>query len=701
MKNRIICLLMAMLMTVSLLPTAVWAEDTSPNQPATTNDDAVEWESAAPETDAQLDDVSLYSGSIIKSGKCGNNATYTLSDDGVLTISGKGAMTNFIYTDDDESTCPWHPHRWDIQTVVIEEGVTTIGDYAFAYSNIENVTIPNTVTSIGKGAFIGTYLTSVIIPEGVTDIKEFAFWRCGSLQTITLPTTLKTVGQGAFYAAENWDDEFYSELTDIYYGGGMGQFWNSIQGIRDSGIPDSVTIHYNGATGDTIDGGKCGDNVSWKLDKNDTLTIYGTGAMYDYPTSDGDNWWTDWNLPWKYCYDMIRRIVVEEGVTYLGIESLCTLRNATALSLPNSLTSIGQGALYGFGGTEITIPKNVTDIGNFTFNGCPNLKSVTLPAGLREIGLCFIECDDLETITFQGTMQQWIDCGGGRSIFPAKTTVICQGGGTMNLSGTCGDNLTWTLDNSGKLTISGIGEMYDYYHDDNGFTSPWAKLRSMIRSIEIGSGVTSIGAWAFEDTNITSLVIPSSVETIHDYGVCGNRYLTDVTLNEGLRVIGNGALSWNKRVTDLTIPDGVTTIGEEAFASCIIRLEKSKELIGLTTITIPGSVTSIGKDAFANCNLLKTVSFGGTQTQWNAIGGENAGVPSDASIYCITLGVITSGGTKPQASDMQALYEYLTGQAGTAYTQRQKKAADVNQDGMIDVYDLQYLYELVSGIRTA
>ena len=669
MKKRIISLFMALLMLTSLLPTAVWAEGEAPEQTAAAvmDDGGAEQEpvetpetpetpvepeqpaepeqSAEPEADAEPEDngIALYSAA---SGSCGKKVTYTLSDDGVLTISGTGAMTNFTYTDNDESNRPWHSERESIRKVVIEEGVTSIGNFAFSFCNVQEVTIPSTVTSIGKRAFMGTPLSSVVIPEGVTTIEERAFWRCAWLESITLPTSLTKVGQGAFYAAESYDGEFNSELTDIYYRGDMGRFWNGIQGIRDSRIPDSVTIHYNGATGDAIDGGKCGANVSWKFDKDYTLTIYGTGAMYDYPAGDGDNWWTDWNLPWKYCYDMIQRVVVDEGVTYLGVESLCGLRNATSLSLPDSLTAIGQAALYGFGGTEITIPKNVKRIGSFVFNGCRSLKTITLPAGLQSIGVCFIECDALKTIYFGGTMNQWLTCGGGQSTFPTTTSVVCQGGGTLYRSGTCGDNLTWTLDNSGTLTISGTGDMDDYTYDETGScTSPWVDYRSMIRSIEIGSGVTRIGAWAFEDTNITSLTIPGSVTAIGDYGVNGNRYLAELTLQPGLKNIGENAFSWSKRLTTLTIPDGVTTIGAEAFASCVGWLPKTETDTGLTTVTIPGSVTSIGKNAFADCTLLATVNFDGTQEQWNAAGGKNAGVPSSAAFHCVTVAASGKCGT--------------------------------------------------------
>lgn len=540
------------------------------------------------------------------SGKCGKNVSYSISDDGVLTISGTGAMNNFTY-ERDISDCPWHGVRYALKKIVVKEGVTSIGSYAFSFDlSVTDVTLPSSLKTIGNDAFLGCHgLTSVVIPEGVTSIGAYAFWRCTSLQTVTVPASTTELGNHAFDTGEYYDGSYHTQLTDIYYGGSRQQWYNAGGG---DAAPMVVTIHYNGATGDTIDGGQCGANAFWKLDRDYTLTIYGTGAMNDYPINDN----RDSTSPWPV-WD-VKRIDVQEGITTIGAYAFYYTDKATALSLPSSLISIGRAALCDFGGTEIIVPDNVTCIDNFAFNGCDNLKTVSLPAGLQNIGICFIECDALKTINFGGTMEQWLVCGGGQSTFPTTTSVVCQGGGTLYRSGTCGNHLTWTLDSSGKLTISGTGDMSDYTHDfeNNIRTSPWADYRSMIRSIEIGSGVTSIGSCAFEDTNITSLTIPGSVTAIGDYGVKVNRYLAELTLQPGLKSIGKEAFSRSYR---------------------------------LTTVTIPGSVTSIGKNAFTNNQQLTTVNFDGTQEQWNAAGGKNAGVPSSATFHCVKVAASGKCGT--------------------------------------------------------
>ena len=139
-------------------------------------------------------------------------------------------------------------------------------------------------------------------------------------------------------------------------------------------------------------------------------------------------------------------------------------------------------------------------------------------------------------------------------------------------SGTCGDNLTWDLTN-GVLTISGTGDMTNFYGDGN---TPWYSSRSLITEVSIGNGVTSIGACAFyECEGLTSVTIPNSVTSIGDYAFHNCSSLTSVT-----------------------IPNSVTSIGEGAFADCT----------GLTSVTIPNSVTSIGNLAFVACISLTSVT---------------------------------------------------------------------------------------------
>ena len=131
-----------------------------------------------------------------KSGSCGPNLKWLLTDDGVLTITGKGEMDDYSYT-------PWSYD--DLTRVIIGNGVTTIGEAAFRYcSHLTSVNIPNSVTTIGGWAFSGcSSLTSVNIPNSVTTINDDAFSDCSSLTSVTIPNSVTTIGSEAFSDCTN------------------------------------------------------------------------------------------------------------------------------------------------------------------------------------------------------------------------------------------------------------------------------------------------------------------------------------------------------------------------------------------------------------------------------------------------------------------------------------------------------------------
>ena len=145
------------------------------------------------------------------------------------------------------------------------------------------------------------------------------------------------------------------------------------------------------------------------------------------------------------------------------------------------------------------------------------------------------------------------------------------------ISTKCGNNLTWILDDNGVLKISGTGDMYNWTNGDN---APWYASRSKITAVEISTGVTSIGSYAFYDCDgLVDIVIPVSVKNINSYMF----YDCD------------GLLS-------VILEDGVATIGRNVFYNC----DKLK------TIIIPGSVTeTMGFCAIYGCTWLTDVYYGG------------------------------------------------------------------------------------------
>lgn len=174
------------------------------------------------------------------------------------------------------------------------------------------------------------------------------------------------------------------------------------------------------------------------------------------------------------------------------------------------------------------------------------------------------------------------------------------------------DELTWSLDKDGTLTVSGKGKMPDYYSD----TPPWEKYKDDIKAVVIEDGVTHVGDQSFQYCfKLKSVVLPSSVESIGKAAFfrCGK--LTEIGLPAGLTEIADQTFDHCASLTSVFIPSGVTEIGESAFNCCS----------ALKTVDIPASVKSIGYSAFNSCKKLETVYYSGSTSDWEKIeiGGYN------------------------------------------------------------------------------
>ena len=179
-----------------------------------------------------------------KSGFCGRNLSWHLTDDGVLTISGIGKMNDYNYRDGS----PWK--NSGVKRIIIGDGVTTIGRSAFTgCSSLTSVTIPNSVTTIGNSAFRGcSSLTSVTIPNSVTTIDNLAFYGCSSLTSVTIPNSVTTIGGYAFSSC--------SSLTSITIPNSITtigrQSFGDCSSLTSVTIPNSVTtIGYSAFSGCT------------------------------------------------------------------------------------------------------------------------------------------------------------------------------------------------------------------------------------------------------------------------------------------------------------------------------------------------------------------------------------------------------------------------------------------------------------------
>ena len=244
-------------------------------------------------------------------------------------------------------------------------------------------------------------------------------------------------------------------------------------------------------------------------------------------------------------------------------------------------------------------------------------------------------------------------------------------------SGSCGENLTWTLNSDGVLTIKGTGPMKDYYYGlgekppaVSSLSTPWGNqsLCPSIKTIQIEDGVTSIGNYAFYYCqNLTSVTIPGSVTGIGDYSFSSCSGLAEIIIPNSVTNIGDRAFSSCYGLTEMEIPDSITVIKSGTFNSCrgLISVSIPDSVTGinygafagcssLTSITIPENVTTIGAQAFGYCSKLTEVylprsvdsigeyafnmvrglkiKYGSSEENWDRIYKEREAVPATATI---------------------------------------------------------------------
>ena len=521
---------------------------------------------------------------VIDSGNCdanGSNVTWKLTSDGTLTISGTGKMADYEW-----GGAPWYAVCLQVNKIIIKNGVTSIGSYAFWWcENLTSVTIPNSVTSIGDFAFaycIRLYsYNAMTIPNSVTQLGDGVFYH--SRVAVNVASGNKN------YCSE--DGVLYNkQKTALLYVGGR------FKGDTFK-IPNSVTSIGNYAFCD----GK-------------QLTSVTIPASV---TSIGD-------YAFEGCTSL-KSITISNSVTNIGNHAFDGCYYLTSVTIPNGVTAIGERMFYNCTRlASVTIPGSVTSIGSSAFSGCDALTSVTIPSSVTSIGWdAFCCCDSLTDIYYGGYGVDWLAAVDGYNYALENATVV-HFKEDLYGRGACGENVSWVMTLDGTLTISGTGEMADYSGSDN--FVPWFAAKKYIQSVVIESGVTNIGNNAFDGCyNLTSVTIPGSVTSI-----------------------GWGAFWDCDALTSVTIPDSVTSIWGYAFENCSalteIRLPSALKIIScnafwdcdaLTSVTIPKSVTSIDSDAFWDCDSLTDVYYTGTAAEWAKITIEDGNEPlTNATLHC-------------------------------------------------------------------
>lgn len=597
--------------------------------------------------------MNIETGEITQKGKCGENAVYEIKN-GILNITGNGAMFD----------SPDFSNNSSITDAVVGEGIVSLGNSTFSEcSSLRAVSLPSTLTAIGDKAFYDCYnLDSIIIPDSVTSIGSNAFYYCRNLSSLELPENLELIGERAFYycryisnvvvpesvkeiGSRAFDECYLSSIKILNPECKIGNERDTlsedtyIYGYADSTASD-YAFNYGMKfvdieTGAVRQTGKCGDNLYFSID-NGILTITGKGSMYSETLFSGNS----------SIYD----VVIEEGLTSIGTYSFNRLSNLNSITLPASLAAVEPYAFdccydleeinvvenseyfvsvngvlfsknddtlvaypYGLSAENYNISSSVKTIASNAFLSS-NTKMVTITnkecvlesgAFNKEIVICGYEGSTAEQYAYDYNMY-----------FCDIET------GITTLRGRCGDNLVYSMTNSGVLTISGTGEMYSDAFEDN----------DNIKSVIINKGATSIGDWSFYDCdNIETVSIPDTVESI-GYRAFDDAAIKEIDIPSSVKIIGSYAFEDCWQLESVILHEGLETIGSGVFESTAIK-----------EIEIPASVKTIDGDAFLYAYSLNKIT-----------------VSKDNDFYCSVDGVLFD-------KDVTSVMCYPSGKTDTEY----------------------------------
>lgn len=580
----------------------------------------------AEEDPASLPEAAAESGMIAEADFNDGRMHWSVSREGVLTLSGAGDTPDY----GESVNAPWYPYRSQITGAVVEDGITGLGSYAFyGLNSMKTVELPAALTSLGVGCFQGCSslqavdlpagltslpdsvfygcrsLESIVIPEGITDLSEYGLFRgCSALKSITLPGTLQQLGV-------SWSTFDGTSITDIYYNGTLSQ-WLSI-----SFYPDTDSLPMQSPCNLYIGGEKL--------------------TNLDIPTD-------------------VERIP-NNAFQYV---------NLTSVTLPYRVKSVGDSAFYSSSVASVRMTDSVTEVGTNAFANCSALKKVyfagdqaqwsaiawntgndalidaerqfvsslgddvhTVSTGQVEHGTlslsdAYCMAGDVITVTalpelgwrLKRILVNGTEIAGNRFTAEADTDYVVTAEfefyRNVKAHGTCGTDLTWYLYENDELEISGTGEM-----SYNSYNSPWYDYRNVIKMIVINEGVTSIRGNAFcECTLVESVALPDSVERIESRAFQNCSALTRVELPRGLNYI-SGDSFYGCPLEEVYYPgmiadwlsiefDGSNRgygLPQAKTQNLYINGELVKELV------IPANITSIPAYAFYDYSGLVSVEF--------------------------------------------------------------------------------------------
>lgn len=330
---------------------------------------------------------------------------------------------------------------------------------------------------------------------------------------------------------------------------------------------------------------QCGDNLYWAY-SNGTLTITGSGAMYD-----GNDLLTYHQQSWFP--DEVTRVNLPNGMTHIGATAFADCSNLTSINIPSSVVSIGEAAFAWSGLQTLTLPEGVQDIDDMVFANCSNLTKFIYrgtPYGLDNATTpMFLGCNQLDTIIAPARM--W-DCAEPDATvqeyygFPSHIRYIEVTGGELSAT-----NISYMANSNRTLLTLDISSASNTTLPVQAFAS-WTALETL----RLPANLTEIPyQMAYACENLKAIAIPSFVAVIGDdaFRGCGKLSSIDFADSQNLYSIGQYAFAYCSALLSVEVPEGVQTLGAYAFRNT-----------GLVQLRLPSTLSVIGNYTFYNCSHL-------------------------------------------------------------------------------------------------
>ena len=476
---------------------------------------------------------------------------------------------------------------------VIPKEVKTIGRYAFKCSEITSVVIPDGVTSIGSYAFqYCSKLTSVVIGSGVRDMGMTVFEKCTNLKTVTIKPGVTSIGYSAFRDC--------SSLETI-------NVPDSLTSIADSVFSGctSLPVYDNVRYADTYCVGVINKGIT-------SCTIKEGTRWIGYSAFSGCTSLATINIPdsvtniegyaIRGCTNLTGELVIPDGVTSIGYSAFRDCKNLTSIVIPDSVTTIGAGAFADCSNlSQFNFGSGITEISSMLLSGCTKITSLYIPQSVTSIAAdAFNGMTKLSSIVVDENNNTYDSRDNCNCIIQTESNALMKGcnsstipNSIVTIVGNAFKNCTGLTGNivfPDSLTTVGIGSFYGC---------------SGVTSFDFGTGLITIGESAFTQcTGIKEISLPDSTQSIGNYAFSGCTNIETIYIGSGLTTLPyyiGGLFDGCTKRSSITVSPLNTTYDSRNNCNAIIKTSTNELVLGSNNTIIPDTVVKIGRNAFEDC----------------------------------------------------------------------------------------------------